>query len=165
MGEIVWRQARYFTYLTCAIVGIVFARIALSARASAGLCGGVMLWASTVGGVYHGLLARDLTGLAWWSDHGLHTVVPTATISWWIFFAPKATLRMSHAAYWLLWPVIYAVYALVRGAFDGRHPYFFLDPPLVGWDKVLLYSGVLTLALWVAGAALVRAVWWSGRTH
>lgn len=154
--DILWRQARYFTYLTSVLVAGAFARFALFGRASVTAAAGLMLWSASVGGVYHVLLARDLTGLAFWSDHGLHTALPLAVILWWIACAPKAGLRPRDAARWLIWPGLYALYALIRGAVDGRHPYVFLDPPLIGWPLVGLYSGALALAFWGAGLVLVR---------
>lgn len=150
-----WRQARYFTYLTNLLVLGAFAHIAMTGRVSAGWAAGLTLWSVTVGTVYHGLLARDLTGLSWWADHGMHTLVPTAVALWWAGFAPKATLHLGHPRLWLAWPGLYASYALVRGEFDGRHPYFFIDPPLSGWPTVILWCLGLALLFWLAGAALV----------
>ncbi len=150
-----WRQARYFTYLTNLLILGAFARIAVTGRASAGWAAGLTLWSVTVGAVYHGLLARDLTGLSWWADHGMHTAVPVAVALWWGAYAPKATLHLGHPRIWLAWPGLYAGYALLRGEIDGRHPYFFIDPPLSGWPIVILWCIGLGLFFWIAGAALV----------
>lgn len=150
-----WRQARYFTYLTDLVVAAAFVRIAQTGSVTSGWAAGLTLWSVTVGAVYHGLLARDLDGLRWWADQGLHTLVPAAVAAWWAVFAPKADLHRSHPGRWLAWPGLYAVYALLRGEIDGRHPYFFLDPPLSGWAEVAMWCLILGVGFWVAGAGLV----------
>lgn len=155
-----WRQGRYFTYLTNLLVAYAFARFALTGRAVPGWAAGLTLWAATVGGVYHVLLSRDLVGLEWWADHGLHTVMPIAVVSWWLICAPKAGLRWGHAILWLGWPMVYAGYVLLRGEIDGRHPYFFLDPPLTGWATVAAWSAGLGLGLLIAGLGLVGLGRW-----
>ncbi|CAN0587554.1 unnamed protein product, partial [Ectocarpus sp. 12 AP-2014] len=108
-----------------------------------------------VGAVYHGLLARDLEGLRFWADQGLHTVLPVVTVLWWLTVAPKAGLRPVHAVWWLVWPGLYLMYALIRGEVDGRHPYFFVDPPLIGWPMVAVWCLGLGAVFWLGGLAIV----------
>lgn len=150
-----WRTGRYFTILTVAVVGFVFARIALTGRASASTSTAVALWILIVGVVYHALLARELTGLRFITDQLLHTVVPVLVVLWWLVFAPKSGLRAQHAVWWLIWPGLYATYALIRGEFDGRHPYFFLDPPLTGWPKTVMWVLVLGTVFWLGGRGMI----------
>ncbi|WP_425098078.1 Pr6Pr family membrane protein [Tropicibacter sp. S64] len=146
-----WRSGRYFTILTTSIVALTFARVALTGRLSQGWAGGIALWCAIVGIVYHALLARELSGLRLWIDHGMHTAVPLGVAAWWLAFAAKDALNYRHALYWLGWPGLYMAYALLRGEVDGRHPYFFLDPPLIGWPKVLMWIPTLALVFWLAG--------------
>ena len=150
-----WRVGRYFTILTVAMVALFFGRAALSGRVAAAWAAGVMLWTAIVATVYHTLLARELSGLRLLADHMLHSIVPALVVGWWLAFAPKAGLRPAHALWWLVWPALYAAYALIRGEIDNRHPYFFIDPPLIGWPRVLLWLGLLGAVFWLAGRALV----------
>lgn len=150
-----WRSGRYFTTLTTTLVAVAFFRLALTGRLSQGWAAGIALWCAIVGIVYHALLARDLSGLRYWIDHGMHTAVPLAVASWWLAFGFKDALRFRHAAYWLGWPGLYMAYALLRGEIDGRHPYFFIDPPRIGWPNVLVWIGILALVFWLAGLAQV----------
>ncbi|WP_231388534.1 Pr6Pr family membrane protein [Pseudooceanicola algae] len=153
---ILWRHARYFTILTNALVFVTFAGMTLSRRmAWGGWLGGMTTWIAITGLVYHVLLARPLTGLAFWADLGLHSVVPVLTLLWWLAFAPKARLSPGSALTWLAWPLIYILYVLARGHADGKYPYFFLDPMDVGWDGVTIWSGIIGLAFFVAGLVLV----------
>ncbi|WP_168797886.1 Pr6Pr family membrane protein [Pacificoceanicola onchidii] len=154
-----WRTGRYFTILTTFMVVVLFARVAFSGRLTQGWAAGIALWTAIVSIVYHALLARELSGLRLYVDHGMHTVIPIAVALWWLAFAQTSALRYTHSAWWLLWPGLYMGYALLRGEIDGRHPYFFLDPPLIGWPKVLMWIPTLALVFWVSGLGLI----WLGR--
>ncbi|MHA6324724.1 Pr6Pr family membrane protein [Roseivivax sp. CAU 1753] len=161
-GEL-WRMARYFTNLTTLMVLAQYLRITALGRASAGWTGAITLWALIVGAVYHGLLARELDGLRLVADQMLHSVVPLAVALWWLAFGPKASLRPVHALLWLLWPAGYALYALGRGTFIDRYPYFFVDPTQVGWDGVVLWLAGLGVVFWIAGLGLVALGRWLSR--
>ncbi|SMX40603.1 Pr6Pr family membrane protein [Maliponia aquimaris] len=150
-----WRTGRYFTFLTNVLTALTATAVAFGWRVGAVWITGLTLWMVIVGVVYHTLLAREFSGLRWWTDQGLHTAVPVALLLWWAAFAPKAGLAWRHAALWLTWPGLYMAYALIRGEIDGRHPYFFLDPPLIGWPKVLMWIGVLGAVFWLAGLGAV----------
>lgn len=150
-----WRIGRYFTILTTALVALSFAWIAVAGLPRAGWSAGLVLWTAIVGAVYHALLARELTGLRWLADLGLHTVVPLAVLLWWLAYAHKTGLGRRHALLWLIWPALYVTYALIRGEMDGRHPYFFVDPARIGWSGVALWCAGLGLVFWLAGLALV----------
>ena len=156
LGAILWRLARFFTILTNVMVGVTFLRMAL-VRRNAGTVwlGGLTLWISITGVVYHALLARELSGLPLVSDHGLHTVTPLLTVVYWVLYGPKRGLRVTHALTWLIWPLLYVAYALIRGQLDGTYPYFFTDPTRVGWLGVLRWSGILCAAFFASGLTLV----------
>lgn len=160
---VVWRMVRYFTILTNAIVAVVLVQIAVKGFPSASRSTAVTLWIAFVGSVYYGLLARPLEGLEFWSDLGLHAATPLGMVTLWLIWAPKDGLRARDAFVWALWPVCYAGYALVRGAFDGEYPYFFLDPVKTGWAGianwvVILFAGFSTGGLgMIYGARIVQA--------
>ncbi|MFW2541140.1 Pr6Pr family membrane protein [Primorskyibacter sp. 2E107] len=154
-----WRIGRYFTILTTLLVAILFAKIALTGRLGQAWIAGITLWTAIVAIVYHVLLARDLSGLRWYVDQAMHSAIPLAVAAWWLGFAQTARLRYAHAAWWLAWPGVYMAYALLRGEIDGRHPYFFIDPPLIGWPKVLMWIPTLALLFWVSGLGVI----WIGR--
>lgn len=152
-----WRQGRYFTLLTTSLVAMGFAFIAITGRVSARWGTALAYWSAIVGVVYHTLLARDLSGARWWADQGLHTVVPLAVAIWWLLCAPKRGLVWHDAMIWLIWPGIYVVYVLIRGEMDGLHPYFFVDPPLIGWPKVGIWCAALALVFWGTGMCIIWA--------
>ncbi|SDH87132.1 Pr6Pr family membrane protein [Alloyangia pacifica] len=153
--EELWRLGRYFTILTNLMVGVTFAGIAGGHRPANWWTTAVTLWILIVAIVYHGLLARPLDGIRWWSDMAVHTFVPIAVALWWLALAPKEGLMPRHALWWLLWPLTYVSYALIRGEIDGRHPYFFIDPHEVGWPGVGLWCVALGASFWLGGLGMV----------
>jgi len=156
--ETAWDMARFFTILTNLLVAWTWARAA--ARR-----GGVhppWLAALTVsvvmaGAVYHVLLSHlvDFDGIGWWADHGLHSAVPLACLLWWLAFAPKRGLTYRDVPIFALWPAIYAVHALTRGAVDGRYPYPFMDIGEIGAAAVAVNLAGLALALLSSGIVMV----------
>ncbi|MEP6584422.1 MAG: Pr6Pr family membrane protein [Ginsengibacter sp.] len=102
----------------------------------------------TVVGLVYNVILRFL-----WSPEGfqslidelLHTAIPVLFILFWIFFMPKAGLKSKDILPWLLYPFIYVIYILIRGAFTGLYPYPFIDVKELGYNKVLLNSGMLVI--------------------
>ncbi len=154
--DTLWRMAGYFTILTNLGLAAIMAATAAGFPCSARLWGGMTLAIVIVGIVYHLILSRlwAPVGLAWWADQGLHTAVPVLTAVWWLAFAPKSVSRRD-LLYWLIWPAVYAVYALIRGGLTGFWPYPFLDAAALGWPRVALNVVLLVAVFAGAGAALV----------
>ncbi len=150
-----WRRARFFTILTNLLAAISFFVAAATGRVRPAFMAALTLWTSLVGIVYHALLARDLSGLRLLTDHGMHTVTPIAVALWWLAFAPKSGLRPLMAAWWLIWPGGYVIYALVRGTLDGTYPYFFVDPVKTGWPMVGVWVAALALLFWLGGLLVI----------
>jgi len=155
LWEELWRSGRYFTILTNGLAALTLSRIALGERISAAFLAGLALWMVIVAVVYHTLLAREYSGLRWINDQIQHSVTPLALLLWWWRFAPKSGLTPRHALLWLVWPAAYMSYALIRGEIDNLHPYFFIDPPLIGWPKVLMWIIILAIGFYAAGRGMV----------
>ncbi|MAM63646.1 Pr6Pr family membrane protein [Maritimibacter sp. UBA3975] len=154
----VWVILGYFTVLTNLLVFATFARMALAGRMlSASWLGGLTLWIAIVGVVYHTLLANiwEPQGLALWADQGLHTLTPLLTLAFWVAFAPKAALTWMDAVRWLSWPLIYTIYALIRGMFTGRYPYPFIDLTVLSPGQVAVNSVGLSVAFLIGGLVLI----------
>jgi hypothetical protein len=125
-----WRLGWFFTLLTNAMVCVSFGIMAVRGRSlSAEWLGGLTLWILIVGVVYHTLLAHlyNPEGLRWWTDFGFHTAIPVITALYWLAFAPKRPLPWMAALRWLWWPLVYCLYAMLRGLGTGEYPYPFLD--------------------------------------
>ncbi len=84
-----------------------------------------------------------------------HAIVPIAFTLHWLLLEPKGALKWRDLWPWLAYPLIYCVYAMVRGGFDGKYPYFFLDPTDIGVMGVAAYVAGLVVAFAVVGATIM----------
>lgn len=160
-------QLLFFTIITNTLVGLALGLVALGRwpggarpgpRTLTTLCVSLAL----VGVVYATLLRGTWNPQGWAkvADVVLHYVTPPALAAWWVVYVARAgvarALRWQDAALFMLYPLAYAVYALLRGSIEGRYPYPFLHVDRLGWGRVLLTVAVLALAVWAAG---LGAVW------
>lgn len=114
-------------------------------------------------GVVHFFLLRpllDLEGLDLVADRLLHMVVPVFAVTGWLVFGPRGRLRTADLAPFLVLPVGWLAYTLVRGAVVDWYPYPFIDVGEHGYARVLATcAAVSLLMLLIAGGA----VWLEGR--
>lgn len=158
LTSVFWELARYFTHLTNALVALALADTALRGRWQNGsLPAALTVWIVAVGVVYHLLLSASHDPQGWeiWANIGEHSIVPAAMLALWLVAAPKTGLTLVHPAIWSLWPLLYAVYAILRGIRDGIYPYFFLDPVTSGIGVVAAYVFGLGVFFLASGAGLV----------
>lgn len=162
----VWRFLAFFTILTNLLVAVATSISALAPGSRAGrfvdsanVRAGVVLYIATVAVVYHLLLADTWApeGLQWIADQLLHSATPALVAIGWIFFDRKHGLKLSALPAIIVYPVGYALYALVRGAFDGFYPYPFIDVSDLGYARVLMHVAGLAGAF-LAGGTLVMAL-------
>ena len=127
---------------------------------------GTTIYISFVGLVYSLLLRNlwDPEGLQKIADIILHDVVPVMYAAYWLFLAPKVTLRWQSIMLWLIYPVAYFSFILIRGALSSRYPYPFLDVGRLGYPRVLFNSVVLLVAFVGIGLFMVAASRWLGRS-
>ena len=59
------------------------------------------------------------------------------------------------AVRWLGWPLIYVIYALVRGIFTQKYPYPFIDLNVLTAGQVAVNSVGLTVAFFLGGLVFV----------
>jgi hypothetical protein len=151
-----WWLAGYFTILTNLGVAVLMAATALGTRISARVQGGLLLSILMVGLTYHAILARLWApqGLAWWADQGLHSATPLLTLVWWSLFGDRR-VSLHDLPAWLIWPALYAAYALTRGALTGFWPYPFLDADRLGWTQVALNTCGMVLTFAALGLVLI----------
>lgn len=86
------------------------------------------------------------------SSKVLHFVLPLYAVADFALGPYRCRLPWSTAGAALVFPVLWAVYTMVRGRMAGWYPYFFLDPDLVGG-----YSAVGLYALGISGFVLLVA--------
>ncbi|MEV0172667.1 Pr6Pr family membrane protein [Streptomyces sp. NPDC050803] len=171
------RVLSYFTIqsnILLALVMLLAARRAWTARRplSPALTGAALLYVTITGLVYHLLLANtsspfSMTGdtappTGWHAvaNHVLHTATPIAALLDWLLLTAPGGLRLRHAATWLLYPLAYLAFSLLRGELllpgaDGRYLYPFLDVDLHGYKSVLGNALLLGLSIYALAVLFV----------
>lgn len=154
---VIWRMLAYFTVLGNVATLLLMLQVAISGRISAQTAAAITTVMAVIGIGYHALLAGIWAqqGLAWWADQGLHTAVPVAMVLWWFGLAPKAGLVGRDALAWLIWPLAYAAYALLRGQVSGFYPYPFMDATALGMAQSLVNIAGLALAFLALALLLI----------
>lgn len=152
-----WSMYRFFTVITTTIVGVVCAMIAMGVPPNSQVQAALLLSIGAVAIVYHLLLAHLVSyeGLEAVVDEMLHTVIPAVYALYWVLFAPKTGLRFRIVPIWLLYPLAYCGYALLRGEVDGIYPYPFLDVGQQGIFSVTFNAAAMVVAFWLGGLVVV----------
>lgn len=119
--------------------------------------GGLFIYIFIVAVVYHFVLAKiwSPTGLHYVADLLLHYLMPLIYMLYWIFFAGKGKLMLKNSVLWLVYPLVYAAYALLRGAIIHDYPYPFIDAAELGYPAVIRNILLFALAYLVSGLILV----------
>ena len=147
-------QSNLFAALLLALTGL---------RGSQGLDawrGAATLYMSLTGLVYGVLLAgyqAQLQTTIPWVDLLLHRILPALAVADWLLLRPQQRLDWRTAAWWLLYPLLYLVYSLIRGPQVGWYPYPFLDPAAGGYAVVALYAGAIAVVVVLLAALVIAA--------
>jgi hypothetical protein len=110
----------------------------------------------TVGFVYSLLLRSTWNPQGWQkvADAVLHDATPLLFLGLWVL-APHGELKWSDLKWALAFPAAYLAYTLIRGAFDGWYPYYFLNPALqTPVELTLSILGVVAVFAIIAGCAI-----------
>jgi hypothetical protein len=130
---------------------------------------GASVVAMAIVGIVFSVLLRDvdLGTLAPWVNTVVHFVMPVVVVADWLYQPPKSKLTMRQTLYWLIYPLLYLLYTLTRGAITGFYPYPFLNPNTIpghstagSYGAVALYCIAIFVAFLIVGAILV----WLGNT-
>ncbi|WP_434611368.1 Pr6Pr family membrane protein [Pseudomonas sp. R1-7] len=155
----------FFTVLTNTLAAVVLTW-ELTPRESAArrwfllpaVRGGIAVSIALVGLAYN-LLLRHLWQPQGWqfiADELLHDVMPVLFIIYWGLWVPKGTLRLGHIGLWMIYPLVYFAYILLRGDLLAAYPYPFIDVASLGYPQVFInaagvLAGFVGIALGVVG--------------
>ena len=92
----------------------------------------------------YNLLLRHLwspTGFQFIADELLHDVMPVLFVIYWWRCVPKGTLRFKHIGGWVIYPLVYFGYVLLRGHLLGQYQYPFIDVDSLGYPQVFVNAG------------------------
>ena len=108
--------------------------------------GAFCLYILVVGIIYYVLLNNTWKpiGAEYFASHTLHGFVPTMYTFIWYKYLRTSVLKFLDPLKWLVFPLVYFIYLLIRGTVVEKYPYFFVDPTKIGYVGVALYSiGIL----------------------
>ncbi len=90
-----------------------------------------------------------------WVDFILHKLFPVVAVLDWIVDPPTRRLAYRDAVVWIVYPLVWLVLTVLRGALDGWYPYPFLDPANGGGGAVALTSVAVAVAFFVISLAYI----------
>lgn len=119
----------------------------------------VTVWIVVSGIVFAVILVEgNLRGVpVWapWSSQLLHFWIPAYAVIDWLI-APARDVPWRTVGFVLLFPSVWVIYTMIRGAHVHWYPYFFLDPVLVAFpfEFALCLLGVIVIFTTVATAII-----------
>ncbi len=121
------------------------------------LRGAATLYLVITGAVYWTLLANTIDAQTIvWANDTVHGVMPVAVLADWLLRPPAQPLRWSKGLPWLVFPLVYLAYSLIRGPYAHWYPYDFLDPRLPGgYQHVAVWSVIITVAFTAVMSLLI----------
>lgn len=156
---------RFFSYFTIQaniLVALVLTAFAIKSGPDEWLVhpfvrSAVAAYIAMVGLVYVVLLRHlwALTGAQWIADIVLHYVMPVGYLVFWFACVRKSGLRWYDPLLWLIYPLFYLGFVLVRGKISGFHPYPFIDAKTLGYAGVAANTAGLLIVCAALGGCLV----------
>ncbi|NSL90067.1 Pr6Pr family membrane protein [Chitinophaga sp. Mgbs1] len=173
LPELIIRFFSYFTITTNLLVAICSTVLFLAPETQWGrffskpaTLTAITVYITIVGLIYN-IILRSLwspQGLQYIVDELLHTVIPAMFILYWGLTAAKTPLPWNSCWPWLIYPLAYIVWVLIRGAFSGFYPYPFIHVGTLGMQQTLINAvgiGVLFAVVSLAFIGIGR--WISGK--
>ncbi|MCK1784038.1 Pr6Pr family membrane protein [Pseudomonas sp. TNT11] len=106
----------------------------------------------------YNLLLRHLwqpEGFQFIADELLHDVMPLLFVVYWWRYVPKGALRFKHIGLWVLYPLVYFAYVLLRGDLLGQYQYPFIDVGTLGYPQVFVNAGGILTGFVLIALAVV----------
>jgi hypothetical protein len=156
--ETLLRYFGFFTILTNILVAVSLTMVYLKGISENGhfltrpkTLTATAVYITIVGLIYNLILRFQWApqGLAKLVDELLHSVIPVLFIFFWVKFVPKQNIQWKNIFPWLIYPMLYLIYSLLRGSIAQWYPYPFVDVTTLGYSKVFVNSAMVTAAFLV----------------
>ena len=147
--ETVIRFFSFFTITTNILAAFYFTLICfrISSVNKSGILTALTASIFMVGIVYQ-IVLRGLwqpAGMQLVVDELLHSVNPILVIIFWYLYENHSMVRYSQIKFWLIYPLSYLIYILVRGSFSNFYPYPFVNVAKIGFAQACINSTILEL--------------------
>jgi hypothetical protein len=152
VGATVIQYFSYYTILTNLMIAWVTTALFIRKEDTSKrqkLLTAILVYIMTVGLTYNTIL-RSLwkpQGLQLLADNLLHSIIPVLYLIFWIFFVRKQSLQWKDVFPWLIYPLVYLVCILIRGAYFGVYPYPFVDVVKLGYARVMFNALVVAAVI------------------
>lgn len=121
--------------------------------------GAATVYMATTGVVYGLLLSGYTDALQTpvpWVNNVLHRVMPLVLVLDWLLLPPAHRIPFRRALLWVVYPLAYLAYTLIRGPRVDWYPYPFLNPANVGgYAGVAVYGVAIALGFLLFTWAIV----------
>jgi len=158
--ETIVRFFSFFTILTNILVACFFTTTVFRLRgltfkifSDKGAITAITAFILIVGLVYQVVLRGiwQPTGMQYVVDELLHTVIPLYMLGYWWSNMEPSDIEFRSILRWVIYPVLYLIFVLVRGLYSGFYPYPFLNVSEIGWlmslQNILLVIGATVVTL------------------
>lgn len=146
------RIVSFFTIDSNILAGVVSAQLAVRPdRDGSGwrVLRLAALFAITVTGIVYSTVLAPIhepkAGAETFVNTIVHYLVPVMMVLGWLLFGPRPRVGRGTVAWSLLFPILWLIYTLIRGAIWRWYPYPFLDVPSHGYARVAINSVGVTL--------------------
>lgn len=154
----------YFTILTNLMVAIYFSAIVFAPNSAIAIffrkysrTTAIAVYILVVGIIYNISLRSIWTFTGWsrLSNELLHTITPLYFLVYWLFITEKEKLSFRSIRYWMIYPLVYLIYTLIRGTIVHSYPYPFVDVNALGYTHVLLNCLAVAAVFFVLFATFI----------
>ncbi|HMG03086.1 MAG TPA: Pr6Pr family membrane protein [Edaphobacter sp.] len=158
-AEIVVNFFSFFTILSNLLITVIFTWVAIAPPGPPASLQAATASYMAVVSIGYSLLLRSI-----WEPEGLqkildvmhHDILPWLYIVFWIAFCRRLRVLARRDAWlWLLGPLVYLIYSMVRGHRIGWYPYHFLDPRLTSYILIIITIAGFLVAFLGVGLAVV----------
>lgn len=164
--EIVTRYFSYFTIDTNLLVALSCSFTLLFKNSKPGnffskqsTQAAITVYILIVGIVYNTILRFIWSpqGLQMIVDEILHVVTPVLFLVYWFLFVSKDKLEWKYAFSWMIYPLIYGSFVLIRGYLSATqfYPYPFIDISKLGINKGIINTIGFTVIFFVASILFI----------
>ena len=148
--EAIIRFFSFFTILTNTLVALFFTNKItrkMNVLNKNGALTAITTFILIVGLVYQFVLRAtwNPTGLQFVVDELLHTIIPIYMFIYWLLYAKSNNFKLKYILPWLIYPIFYIIYVMIRGNLSGFYPYPFLNVTKIGLQQSIINISVILI--------------------